>query len=52
MIVYKRKVSLSVGKWLLALIIFVAAMTITWDDVEGASLESEIADQIQTVIQK
>lgn len=51
MVVYRRKVSHSLGKWLLALVIFVAGMTITWDEVEGSSLESggtvqtQLADQ-------
>ena len=45
MIVYKRKVSHSIGKWFLAIAIFVATMTITWDDVEGENYSSEIADQ-------
>ena len=50
MIVYKRKISLSIGKWILAVVVFVAAMTITWDDVEGAAFCPETTDQVQSVL--
>ena len=46
MIVYKRKVSTSIGRWLIAIAVFVAAMTITWDDVEGTPLAAQTPDQI------
>ena len=52
MVVYRRKVSHSIGKWILALVLFVAAMTITFDDVEGTPLEANPADQVQSVVQK
>ena len=40
MIYYQRKVSHSIGKWLVAAVIFILVMTITWDDVEGRSLDN------------
>ena len=36
MVVYKRKMSHSLVKWLLVIAVFIAAMTITWSDLEGA----------------
>ncbi len=50
MVVYKRKVSLSIGKWILAVVIFVATMTITWDEVEGDNLCPGTGDQVQSVL--
>lgn len=42
MIVYKSKVSHSIGKWLLAVTIFILTMTITWDEVEGSPLGASV----------
>lgn len=52
MVVYKRKVSYSLAKWFLALAVFVAGMTITWDEVEGSPLVSEGTVQTQIAGQK
>ncbi len=44
MVVYRRNLrSLigSIGKWVIAAIIFILAMTVTWDDVHGFSLSSQ-----------
>ena len=36
MVVYRERRTRSIGKWLVAAVIFILAMTITFDDVEGA----------------
>ncbi len=41
MTIYKNKKSHSM-KWLIALIVFALAMTITWSDVYGAEVSSEM----------
>ncbi len=50
MIVYKRKVSHSIGKFLLAAMIFVLAMTITWDEVEGNPINDNMIELSSPII--
>ena len=38
MILYRRKIRYSIGKWILAAIIFILAMTVTFANVEGFPL--------------
>lgn len=38
MVLYKRKIRYTIGKWILAAIIFILAMTVTFANVEGMPL--------------
>ena len=37
---HRRNIIGTIGKWLIAILIFVAVMTVTWDNVDGFSLTS------------
>ena len=38
MVLYRRKIRYSIGKWILAAILFILAMTLTFANVEGFPL--------------
>jgi hypothetical protein len=38
MVLYRRKIRYSIGKWILAAILFILAMTVTFANVEGFPL--------------
>lgn len=51
MVLYRENSSPSIGKWIVAILIFVLVMTVTWDDVEGISFgakKTETTDAQQT----
>ena len=40
MVLYREKTQPSIGKWIIAAIIFILVMTVTWSDVEGNDFSS------------
>lgn len=47
MVLYREKRSSSIGKWIVAFILFALVMTVTWEDVDGfsfSSTQTETAD--------